>query len=204
MGQMAGWSPHQSMEESGMILGFFIRDKKTFALELKENGKVIGDSYFFLIANDLLSNETKRLCDFTDALDKSLQQKKEMIAEYKCAKYRYASVVLIESTVYHNNRCRKLHNIEYSHYLLRPFDDLLRENAEYLALYESAPKSEKPDYSLYYSMLIFIERKLGVLNEKIPNASDWEKVELDERIGGLKFAKECLNEAWQRRRDMIE
>ena len=169
-----------------------------------ENGKVIGDSYFFLIANDLLSNETKRLCDFTDALDKAPQHKKEKIAEYKCAKYRYASVAKIESTVYHNNRCRKLHNIEYSHYLLRPFDDLLRENAEYLALYESAPEREKPDYSLYYSMLIFTERELGALNEKIPNASDWEKVELDERIGGLKFAKECLNETWQRRRDMIE
>lgn len=42
VGQMAGWSPHQSMEESTKILGFFIRDKKTFALELKENGKVIG------------------------------------------------------------------------------------------------------------------------------------------------------------------
>lgn len=42
VGQMAGWSPHKSIEESKMILGFFIRDKKTFALELKENGKVIG------------------------------------------------------------------------------------------------------------------------------------------------------------------
>lgn len=42
VGQMAGWSPHQSIEESAKILGFFIRDKKTFAIELKENGKVIG------------------------------------------------------------------------------------------------------------------------------------------------------------------
>lgn len=42
VGQMAGWLPHESIEESRTILGFFIRDKKTFALELKENGKVIG------------------------------------------------------------------------------------------------------------------------------------------------------------------
>ena len=42
VGQMAGWSPHKSIEESRMILGFFINEKKTFALELKENGKVIG------------------------------------------------------------------------------------------------------------------------------------------------------------------
>jgi len=42
VGQMAGWSPHKDIEESAKILGFFIRDKKTLALELKENGKVIG------------------------------------------------------------------------------------------------------------------------------------------------------------------
>lgn len=42
VGQMAGWLPHKDIEESRTVLGFFIRDKKTFALELKENGKVIG------------------------------------------------------------------------------------------------------------------------------------------------------------------
>ena len=42
VGQMAGWLPHKSMEESKTILGFFIQDKKTLALELKESGKVIG------------------------------------------------------------------------------------------------------------------------------------------------------------------
>lgn len=42
VGQMAGWSPHKDIEESKKILSFFIRDKKTFALELKESGKVIG------------------------------------------------------------------------------------------------------------------------------------------------------------------
>lgn len=42
VGQMAGWLPHKDMEESRRILGFFMEGKKTFALELKENGKVIG------------------------------------------------------------------------------------------------------------------------------------------------------------------
>ena len=42
VGQMAGWLPHKSVEESKMILDMFISDKKTLALELKENGKVIG------------------------------------------------------------------------------------------------------------------------------------------------------------------
>ena len=167
------------------------------------NGKVIGDSTFYILANALLSNECKRLCDFTDALDKDRAQKKERIAEYKCAKYRYAAVSLIDSTVCNNNRCRKLFNIEYSHYLLQPFDEIFKEYNEYLTLYEVAPANEKSDYSLYYSMVAFTEREIAELNNKIKNANDWETIELEERIGGLEFAKECLNEAWQKRKDGI-
>ena len=173
-----------------------------YSIEI-ESGKIIGDSTFFRIANDLLHNEAKRLCDFTDALDKDLLQKKQKIAEYKCAKYRYAAVSLVHSTVYNNNRCRKLHNIEYSHYLLQPFDEIFKECTDYLTLYKSAPDNEKPDFSLYYAMLEFTEREIAKLKEKNQNANDWEKIELEERIGGLNFAKECLNEAWQRRKEVI-
>ena len=42
VGQMAGWLPHKSLEESREVLNFFIRGKKTFAIVLKESGKVIG------------------------------------------------------------------------------------------------------------------------------------------------------------------
>ena len=40
VGQMAGWKPHKSREESQKILDMFIGHKKTFALEYQ--GKVIG------------------------------------------------------------------------------------------------------------------------------------------------------------------
>lgn len=40
VGQMAGWMPHKSPEESRAILDMFIREKKTLALE--HQGKVIG------------------------------------------------------------------------------------------------------------------------------------------------------------------
>ena len=40
VGQMAGWKPHKSKEESKIILDMFISHKKTFALEYQ--GKVIG------------------------------------------------------------------------------------------------------------------------------------------------------------------
>ena len=42
LGQMAGWTPHKSIEESAFVLNLFIEGKKTFAIELKETGKVIG------------------------------------------------------------------------------------------------------------------------------------------------------------------
>ena len=42
VGEMAGWKHHSSLAESRMILDMFIRDRKTFALEWKESGKVIG------------------------------------------------------------------------------------------------------------------------------------------------------------------
>ena len=42
VGEKAGWNHHQSLDESKKILGLFMNGKKTLALELKENGKVIG------------------------------------------------------------------------------------------------------------------------------------------------------------------
>lgn len=42
VGQRCGWLPHKNMEESRLILGMFIEEKKTLALELKDGGKVIG------------------------------------------------------------------------------------------------------------------------------------------------------------------
>ena len=166
------------------------------------NGKVVGDSTFFSVANNLLDNESKRLCEFTDALDKDSKQKKEYIAEYKCAKYRYASVSVIQMALHHNNRSRKSFNLEYSHYLLLPYDQIFIQT-KYSGLYEEASANEKPDYSLYYAMLAFADSELEQLEAKIGLATDWEKVELEERIGGLKFAQECLNEAWQKRKEVI-
>ena len=40
LGQMAGWTPHKSIDESREILEMFMREKRTFALEFE--GKVVG------------------------------------------------------------------------------------------------------------------------------------------------------------------
>ena len=42
LGQMAGWTPHKSIDESAFVLNLFLEGKKTFAIEWKETGKVIG------------------------------------------------------------------------------------------------------------------------------------------------------------------
>ena len=154
---------------------------------------------FYKLANEALSHECARIERFTDALDKDSAAKKEQIAEYKCAKYRYATVSLIHSSIHNINRCRGLHDMSAFHHLLLPFDELFKQHGDYLALYDAADDADKPDYSLYYAMLAFIESETAKLESKLPHASDWETVELTERMGGLKFAKACLDEAWDQR-----
>lgn len=42
VGEMAGWKHHESIEETRQIVELFIKEKKTFAIEYKQNHKVIG------------------------------------------------------------------------------------------------------------------------------------------------------------------
>ena len=42
VGEMAGWKHHKNIQESAEILDRFINEDKTFAICLKESGKVIG------------------------------------------------------------------------------------------------------------------------------------------------------------------
>ncbi len=159
------------------------------------------NTIFFTWVDNALSAECDRLCQYTDELDKTPSEKKKQIAEYKCAKYRYASVSTIHMAIYHNNRCRGLHDMSATHYLLLPYDELFKQHEDYLTLYEAAAEEEKPDYSLYYGMLAFAEEEMEKLNANLSHATDWEKVELEERLGGLQFAKACLDEAWQKRKE---
>lgn len=53
VGQMAGWNPHKSIEESQHILKIFIDNKNTFALQSKENSQVIGSLGLEMLSMDL-------------------------------------------------------------------------------------------------------------------------------------------------------
>ena len=162
------------------------------------------DTTFYTEAYEAMREECRRICLFTDALDKNPAEKKERIAEYKCAKYRYAAVSLIESTIYNNDRCRKRFNLAYSHHLLLPFDEMFKEQTEHVAVYDTLPPDQQPDYSLYHAIAVFTLREIEKLEGKLPHANDWETVELEERLGGLRFAKACLDEAWHKRGEVIE
>jgi len=164
-----------------------------------ENGKVIGDSRFYLLSSSMLDRECKRLCKFTDTLDKAPSRKKENIMDYKCAKYRYSAVSLIHSLLYNNDRLRKLRDMKNTCYLMENFCDVLTANPEYFHHYEAAPEDEKPEFSLYYGVRVFIEQKTRELEENLKNADDLERVELEERLEGFAFASTCLDEAWEKR-----
>ena len=164
-----------------------------------ENGKVVGDSKFYLLADTALSKESDRLLAFTDVLDSDPVHKNECVADYKCAKYRYSAVSLIHSLLYNNDRLRKLRDMKNTFYLMENFCDVLTANPEYFHHYEAAPEDEKPDFSLYYGVRAFIEQKTRELEDNLKNADDLERVELEECLEGFAFASTCLDEAWEKR-----
>ena len=45
VGEMAGWKHHETLEESQNILDMFIEEDKTFAIVMKETGKVIVETF---------------------------------------------------------------------------------------------------------------------------------------------------------------
>lgn len=69
VGQLAGWKPHGSIEESIEILNIFIEGKKEFAIELE--GKVIGSIGIKNYNEKLFPNlEEKRVCELGFVLSK--------------------------------------------------------------------------------------------------------------------------------------
>ncbi len=161
----------------------------------------MSDSVFYTIAIRAINAETARLDAFCEALDKNPAEKKKQIAEYKRAKFRYAGVTNLWYAVYNAYRTRARNAA--THYLPAWLDEYFVRNPAYVALYENAPDGDKPDYALYYGASAFAEEKIADLSGKLPFASDWERVELEERLGGLRFAKSCMDEAWERRKEEI-
>ncbi|MBQ9120740.1 MAG: hypothetical protein IJY12_00045 [Clostridia bacterium] len=150
-------------------------------------------SAFFETANRAMHEENQRLLAYTDALDKDPAARKAQIAEYKCAKYRYAAISNVHVRFLHSNRLKA--KLTGTHYVLAPIEEALLLRSELLAEYEAA--EDKPNAGLYLGFIAFTDQRIAECEDKLTRATDWEAIELTERIGGYRFARECLHDAWK-------
>ena len=58
---------------------------------------------FYTLADEALAAECARIEAFTAELDKNPTEKKAQIAEYKCAKYRYATISAVHASMHNIN-----------------------------------------------------------------------------------------------------
>ena len=151
---------------------------------------------FFAHASRILTEECGRLCRFTDELDQNKDEKKARIAEYKCAHLRYAAVSSVLCALQNNRRAQKRQDLSATHHLLPPFSEILQNAPTHLARYDGTPES-----GLYSGLCAHIDALTADLAAKREFAGDWERIELDERLGGLAFSRAVLDEAWQTREE---
>ena len=151
---------------------------------------------FFAHASHILTEECGRLFRFTDELDQNKDEKKARIAEYKCAHLRYAAVSSVLCALQNNRRAQKRQDLSATYHLLPPFSEILQNAPAHLARYDGTPES-----GLYYGVCAYIDTLTADLAAKREFVGDWERVELDERLGGLAYARIVLDEAWQPREE---
>lgn len=148
---------------------------------------------FYEIASQAMRTECQRLEAYTAELDQNPDAKKAQVAEYKSAKYRYAAISNVHARFLHSNRLKA--TLANSHYVLAPIEEPLLLRPELLAEYESA--EDKPSAGLYLGFTAFTDKKIAECEDELTRATDWEAIELTERLGGYRFARECLYDAWK-------
>ncbi len=151
------------------------------------------DSAFYAYSHEALYAESQRLEALIQHFDQNPTEKKANMADYKCLRFRRASVDSIHMMLYHGNRVYQRSAVHVD------IENSLAARPDYLSICGSAPTNEIIEYKLYYGITAFIESKMNEYEDSLLHASDWEKVELTERIGGLRFAQACLDEAWSKR-----
>ena len=151
---------------------------------------------FYTHAHRILIEECGRLCRFTDELDRNKAEKESRFMEYKCAHLRYAAVSSVLCALQNNRRAQKRQDLSATHHLLPAFDEILQNAPAHLVRYDGTPEA-----GLYCGLCAHIDALTADLAAKREGASDWERVELDERMGGLAYARAVLDEAWQTREE---
>lgn len=150
---------------------------------------------FFEKARTAMRAEFNRLDNFTDKLDCDPEKKREQIAEYKCAKYRGAGISNISSTLYFLNRCA--YKYEENYYLRPDVWEIVKDDKIFFETVDNAPEDEKRIVALYLGILAYADHLIAEKEVLLPTATDWEKIELEEYLGGHKFARQCIIDAWE-------
>ena len=158
----------------------------------------MNDSKFFEAALEGLRAECKKESDFTDSLDRDRDAREKRMPEYKCSKYRYSSVFLSKVTLEGIGRQRKNHEFAESRHLPPYYCAILEKRADLAEGYDSSSDEKKSDAGLYFGMKAFVAEKRDEAQSKLEFSTDWEKIELSERLSGWKNADECLDSAWER------
>ncbi len=150
---------------------------------------------FYAYAHGALYAESQRLEAQIRHFDQHFDEKKANMADYKCLRFRSASVDSILMMLYHGNRVYRRPAVHLD------IEKSLNARPDYLALCNASPSEELIDHKLYYGISAHIEEQLAEHAARAVHATDWEKIELEERMDGLQFAKACLDEAWQKRKE---
>lgn len=149
---------------------------------------------FYERARETIENEVKRLESFTEELDSDSARKREMITDYKCAKYRYAGVANISSTFYF------LHKFAYKYdenYFMRPdVWEIVKDDLAFFEAVDNAPEDEKRTVALHLGILAYVDHLIAEKESLLTTATDWEKIELEEYLAGHRFARKCIIDAW--------
>lgn len=154
----------------------------------------MSNSEFYTIAMSAFAAEIQKIEDFTEGLERDPEEKRRRIGEYKSEKCRYAGIIPISNGLYFCNKYKS--RLCDSHYLLERFEELVLDDVEFLKQYEEADDEKKPDFALYYGMRTYGRKLWADKEEKLKNANDFERVELQCYIEGHKFAMDCLEAAW--------
>ncbi len=152
------------------------------------------DSKFYTLAYEPLKTETDRIEAFSTALDSNMTEKQKRIEEYKMARYRYGAVCAIVNALFFSNKL--IDKLYETHFVLEPYDALIKNDAEFLKAFNEADEDKKSDVGLYYGILAYADLLIEEKAQKLSFANEQEKVELNCYIDGYRFAKKCIKEAW--------
>ena len=150
---------------------------------------------FYERAREAIETEVKKLESFTEELDRDPATKREMIAEYKCAKYRHAGMTNISARFYFSNKFG--YKYEEQYFQLPDVWEIVKNDSAFFETVDNVPEDKKRTVALYLGILAYADHLIAEKESLLATATDWEKIELKEYLAGHRFARKCIVEAWE-------